>query len=230
MLGLTPVIRDLLGHASVAATQVYAHVARRRLRDGAIGRICLATDTWYKPFHDGVRPPWFLDATRGGGMWPMNGPHLIDRLMFFLDDRVVSVRAYVGNPILGLPATDVGVAFLEFSRGVCATITHAGYHDGVVRFEAEITGTEAQMKIDGKRFWIGRGNQWEEQPVPLPEPPTRPGREMPGAPFALQMAEFVAAIREGRPPAIPGEWGREVVRVLDACEESSRRGEAIRLD
>jgi len=38
VLGLTPVIRDLLGHASVAATQVYAHVARRRLRE-AIERL-----------------------------------------------------------------------------------------------------------------------------------------------------------------------------------------------
>jgi site-specific recombinase XerD len=28
-----PVIRDLLDHASVATTQVYAHVARRRLRE-----------------------------------------------------------------------------------------------------------------------------------------------------------------------------------------------------
>jgi len=38
------VIRDLLGHASVATTQVYAHVAKRRLREAIEG---LEQPTWH---------------------------------------------------------------------------------------------------------------------------------------------------------------------------------------
>src|SRR5262249_54060837 len=54
---------------------------KRRLRDGAIGNLVMAADTWYKPFFErGTRPPWFLEDAKGGGMWPMNGSHMIDRL------------------------------------------------------------------------------------------------------------------------------------------------------
>jgi phthalate 4,5-cis-dihydrodiol dehydrogenase len=208
--------------------------ARRLIRAGDLGAVVMATDTWYKPFHEGVRPPWFLDASKGGGMWPMNGSHMIDRMMFLLESRVVAVKAKVGNPIWGYSATDLGVAFLEFENGAAATLMHAGYRDGVNRFEAELTGTEAQMRCsgDGRKDTLlrSREGQWVELPVPPLELDLRPGVELRGHIFAAEMQEFAAAIREGRPPAITAEYGREVVRVLEACEESSRAGREVRLD
>src|SRR4029077_20183802 len=75
---------------------------RRLILGGEIGTVVMATDTWYKSFYSDERPPWFLDAGKGGGMWPMNGAHMIDRLTYFLGSRVASVKARVGNPIYGL--------------------------------------------------------------------------------------------------------------------------------
>jgi predicted dehydrogenase len=209
--------------------------AKRIIESGGIGSVVMATDTWYKPFHDGARPAWFLEADKGGGMWPMNGSHMIDRLRFFLGGRVTAVKAKVGSPFFGHSATDAGIAFLEFTGGACATIMHAGYRCGVNRFEAEITGTEGQLKFSGDRgggtsLWRSAEGRWEEIQVPLPDVPTKPGASLPSPFFGAQMREFALSVREGRPPAVTGEYGRDVVRVLEACEESSRTGREVRLD
>lgn len=206
--------------------------ARELIRNGEIGNLVFATDTWYKPFHDGVRPPWFLEAEKGGGMWPMNGSHMIDRMLFFTGSSVVSVKAKVGSPVFGLSATDAGMAYLEFASGVSATLAHVGYRDGVNRFEAELTGTEGQLRISGDRgggtsFWRSRGGQWEEVPVPPEELPLNPGVKLPSLAFAAEVREFALAILEERPPAVTAEYGREVVRVMEACEESSRTGREV---
>src|SRR5205823_1190150 len=48
----------------VAHSQQFFQVniaARQYLREGGIGTVVMATDTWYKPFFEGPRPPWFMD-------------------------------------------------------------------------------------------------------------------------------------------------------------------------
>jgi predicted dehydrogenase len=207
--------------------------ARRIIESGGIGNLVMATDTWYKPFHDGARPAWFLDDSKGGGMWPMNGSHMIDRLCLFLGSEVVAVKAKVGNPIFGL-STDMGIAFLEFAGGVCATIAHAGYRDGVNRFEAEITGTEGQLKVSGdkgggRHLWRSGDGGWQETAAQPLEVPLKPGTSLPSLTFAAQMREFALSILEERPPAVTAEHGRHVVAVLEACVESSRTGREVRL-
>jgi len=208
--------------------------AREFIRQGGIGHVVIATDTWYKPFHDGARPAWFLEDAKGGGMWSMNGSHMIDRLCFFLDSHVVAVKARVGNPIFGL-STDMGVALLEFANGVHATIMHAGYRDGVNRFEAEFTGTEGQLRLSGDRgggsgFLRSRDGKWEEVPVPPADLPLRPGVEVRNPVFAAEVREFALSVLEDREPAVTGEYGREIVAALTACEDSSRTGREVRLD
>jgi predicted dehydrogenase len=208
--------------------------ARRLIAAGEFGDIVLATDTWYKPFHEGVRPAWFLDDACGGGMWSMNGAHMIDRLMFLLQSPVVSVRARIGNPIFGL-STDAAIAFLEFASGVCATIQHAGYREGVNRFEAEFTGTQAQLKLTGDRgggdvLWIGRGGRWNDHAVPPLRVEARPGATLSSPIFAAQLQDFARALLSGNEMPIPGDYGREVVAVMDACLRSSRENCEVRLD
>jgi predicted dehydrogenase len=221
----------------VAHSQHYFPVniaARKLIREGEIGAPVMATDTWYKPFWEGgQRPPWFLDASKGGGMWPMNGSHMIDRMTFLLGREVTAVKARVGSPVFGLSATDMGMAFLDFEDGVCATLQHLGYRDGVTRFEAEISGTEGQLRFSGDRgggtLYRSRGGEWVEVPYPTPELPLKPGAELPNPVFGAQMLEFARAVRENRPPAVTAEYGRQVVRVMEACEESSRTGREVRL-
>jgi phthalate 4,5-cis-dihydrodiol dehydrogenase len=205
--------------------------AKGLLASGELGTIVMATDTWYKPFFGREkRPPWFLDAARGGGMWPMNGAHMIDRMTFFTGSEVVAVKAMVGTYFFDQPATDAGLALLQFASGACAAIAHAGYRDhcGVERFEAEITATGGQLKLDGGHLWRTREGQYVPVEVVPQTPPLRPDASC-SPMFALQLAGFADAILSDTPPPIPGEYGRQVVRVLNACEESGRTGREVRI-
>lgn len=205
--------------------------ARELIRNGDLGTLVLANDAWYKGFWEGgKRPKWFLENSKGGGMWAMNGSHMIDRLCFLLDSQVTAVKARVGNPVFGL-STDMGIAYLDFACGVSATIQHLGYRDGVNRFDAEISGTEAQLKVggDGNRaeLWRSRSGTWEEVPVAPTQLPTRPGAPEPSPIFGAQLRDFALGLVEQRAPSISAEYGRHIVQVLTACEESSATGREV---
>lgn len=214
--------------------QFFPHNTRMRelIATGAIGTPILATDTWYKPYWEGKRPQWFLEDACGGGMWPMNAPHMVDRLSFFLNERVVAVKGRVANPTFGL-SSDMGAAYLEFASGTPALLAHAGYREGVERFEAEVMGTEGQLRLcferGGRTLWRSREGRWVPEEVPTPPLPLRPGCDAPSQPFAAQLREFALAVLESRPPAVPGEYGRYIVQVVEACVESSRTGREVRL-
>jgi phthalate 4,5-cis-dihydrodiol dehydrogenase len=209
--------------------------ARALIAEGAIGPIVFATDTWYKPFYADPRPPWFLDARQGGGMWPMNGSHMIDRMTTFIGSEIIAVKAMVGTYFVDVPATDTGIALLQFRNGVHATVHHCGYRagQGVERFEGEITGVEGQLRFTTQKLWRCQDGKYEEVPVTAALPPLKPdwpADKVPGATFANQLAAFRAAIRTGQEPVVSARYGREIVRVLEACEQSARLGREVRLD
>src|SRR5207253_1950915 len=149
---------------------------RSMIAAGEIGRIVFVTDTWYKPFYAEPRPPWFLDASKGGGMWPMNGAHMIDRMCQFIGSEVVAVKAMVGTYFVDVPATDTGMALLQFANGVHATLQHCGYRigRGVERFEGELTGTEGQLRLTTQRLWRCQDGRYEEVPIEPTLPPLKP--------------------------------------------------------
>jgi myo-inositol 2-dehydrogenase/D-chiro-inositol 1-dehydrogenase len=45
--------------------------------------------------------------------------------------------------------------------------------------------------------------------------------------WAAELGEFIAAIREDRPPAVTGEDGVRVLEITDAVLESARLGEPV---
>jgi predicted dehydrogenase len=56
--------------------------------------------------------------------------------------------------------------------------------------------------------------------------PSRPSVE----PYAAQIADFVAAVREGRPPLVDGVEARKAVVVVEALYRSARTGGWISVD
>lgn len=209
-------LRIMVGHHYHFTAPTRA--ARKLLQSGELGEPIMAMDIWHKPFFDQPRPPWFLDASKGGGAWPMNASHMIDRLMWCTGKRVESVLAQVGSPIFGMSATDSGISHLRFSDGFSATICHGAYREGVPRFETEFVCTDGMLKVNSSEVMIGRGGEYTAVELE----PMNSQRE--------QTAAFARALVDGTEVPTPGEYGREVVAVLEATEESTRRGCEVRVN
>ena len=90
-----------------------------------------------------------LDRATGGGMWLMNGAHMVDRTCWVLDTAVASVRAWIGSPFHGLPADDANMVFLQLRNGLHATVVHAGGQArGVEKCEVEVSCTDGMLRFD----------------------------------------------------------------------------------
>lgn len=193
-------------------------VARGLLQDGSLGTPVFATDTWYKPFGVAARAPWFLDRATGGGMWLMNGAHMVDRTCWVLDTAVASVKAWIGSPIHGLAADDTAMALLTLGNGQHATIVHAGYRDrGVDKCQVEVTCTGGMLLFDSYSNTLAVDRDGRYEPVPV----------APVDAFTQELRNLVGAVQGREELAVTPAWGRHIVEVLLACEESSRTGHEV---
>ena len=194
--------------------------AKEIVQGGTVGQPVFATDTWYKPFAIQTRPPWMLDRAMGGGMWLMDGAHQIDRTCWVLDSDVESVKAYIGNPFHGVKADDAELALLQLRNGTYATIVHTGHAGrGVDRCEVEIPCTRGSVRFDSysNRLAVDRDGAYQPVEVERVDP------------FAAEMANLVGAIQGRERLGVTAGWGRHIVEVLLACEESSRTGREVRV-
>jgi predicted dehydrogenase len=209
-------VQLLVGHSQ----RYFASTVRARelIQGGSLGQPVFATDTWYKPFGVAARLPWFLDRTKGGGMWLMNGAHMIDRTCWVLDAGVKSITAWVGSPFHGLSADDASMAMLQLTNGLHATIAHTGYRDrGVERCEVEVSCAGGMLLFDSysNRLFVDRGGAYEKVAVE------------PVDPFTAELRNLVCAIRGEEDLRVPPSWGRHIVQVLLAAEESARSGREV---
>jgi predicted dehydrogenase len=208
-------------HLLVAHSQRYfASTIRAReiLHSGEIGQPVFATDTWYKNFGVEMRLPWFLDRATGGGMWLMNGAHMIDRTCWVLATEVESVRAWIGSPFHNLPADDANMVFLKLRNGLHATIVHAGYKTrGVDKCEVEVTCTNGMLKFDSysNQLAVDQAGAYQRIEVQRLEP------------FAEELRNLVGTINGTEHLKVTPAWGRHIVEVLLAAEESSRSGQEV---
>jgi predicted dehydrogenase len=192
--------------------------ARQIVQGGEIGQPVFATDTWYKPFGVNARLPWFLDRAQGGGMWLMNGAHMIDRTCWVLDTEVVAVKGLIKTAFHDIKADDTNMAILHLKNGTYATIVHAGYSKrGVDKCEVEISCTEGMLLFDSysNRLAVDKDGRYD----PIELTPTNP--------FAEELRNFVGAINGTEVLRITPQWGRHIMAVLEAVEESSRTGREV---
>jgi predicted dehydrogenase len=193
--------------------------AHRILRSGELGRLVMMTDTWYKPFGLPSRLPWFLTRAYGGGMWQMNGAHMVDRMIWFADSPVVAVKAWIGNPLIGQEADDTSCAILHHANGLHATLSHAGYQRGAERWEGEFICTEGMLKLatfqPNAGLWVARDDKYEL--IDVEE----------HSPFALEFKLFAESIRNDTSEPITPQYARHIVEVLLAAEESARTGREV---
>ncbi|MCC6177715.1 MAG: Gfo/Idh/MocA family oxidoreductase [Chloroflexi bacterium] len=210
-------VKIFVGHSQRFFTATVA--TRDLIRSGRFGEPVMARDTWTKALGADTRPPWFLDRSRGGGMWLMNGAHMIDRVCWVLGSGVTAVKGWVGNPIHHLPADDASIAYLQLKNGLMATLFHAGFQNGngVDRCGVEIVLTAGMLEFDSyaSRLQIARDG------VYVPEPVER------NNPFVVELRRMIDSLTTGAPLAVPMAWARHIVAVMLAVEESGRLGREV---
>jgi len=205
----------------VAQKQVYDLLAA-----GAVGEIQAVTGG----IGTGPLDGWFAEAETGGGALLYLGSHLVDEILWFVQDEPVAVYGDVQNR--ADTGTDETSTFqIRFAGGAVAQclVTQAveGWFDFV-----NIYGREGSIGLATSN-WLRYEISVSSRALPAYAEPTTICPGMRGDPIMMMLVpeveEFATAIQEKRQPSITVADGRQVLKVLDAVVASGRTGRSVRL-
>ncbi len=199
-------------------------IATRMLLDrGTIGRVDMAAMVQTEP----DQTTW-LTKPENGGYLLGGGVHGLDMLRWWLGD-VQRVAALTGQ-YRGEQVENGSLLLLEFAGGA-----HASFQEsvipgsvpppgsGVVRFDAVLTGERGVLQVDmyGEVRSSTRDGWHVHTSLPVWDGHYAFLRM---EAYASQVREFVAAIREGRPPRVPATDGLAAVAIVEAAHRAAATG------
>ena len=172
---------------------------------------------------------WFADKELAGGGAVMDHTvHLTDLLRWMTGSEVTEVYAEVGNPFYpdDVEVDTAGLVTLTFANGVFAAVDCSWSRPTTYprwgHLKMDLIGERGALTVDAFAQSLAAYSRH------LPRHPTWIGW---GAdPNQAMVEEFVAAIAEGRPPAVTWRDGYEALRVALACYASAASGQPVRLD
>ncbi|MER7279308.1 Gfo/Idh/MocA family oxidoreductase [Dactylosporangium sp. NPDC000244] len=185
-----------------------AHRAAEALRSGTVGDVLAISHRRTSHYRRGSRPGWFFDPAMAGGGIVMNvGIHGLDRIQWLGGGSVVAATGRVWRRDGHAVETDA-MGTVELDSGVPASflLTSAvpAYLDETVVVCER--GSLRWSAADGAVLSRDDGT----------ETPLATGPAGPAAAFAAQLADFAAACRDRRAPAVGGDYGRGVVETVHA--------------
>lgn len=217
---------------------------------GKIGRPILGTfqmyswrdEAYYKS--DPWRGKW---ATEGGGVLVNQSPHMLDMLQWFMGeiDEISGYWSNLNHPYIEVD--DTAVAMIRFKSGGLGNIVTSLSQKPGLYTKVHVHGSNGAsvgVQTDLGATFIAGMNSIAEPP--LNDVWTIPGEESLLAQFiaedrkhfaaidatthyhALQIQDFLRAIREDRSPLVTGDEGRTVVAMFTAIYRSSAERKPIR--
>lgn len=203
------------------------------LAAGELGRIvgCSTAIRLWRPQSYYDEPGRGSFARDGGGVLISQGIHTLD-LMLSLTGPVDTVAGFATTtPVHRMETEDMVCAAMRFDSGALGTVdattaAYPGFLEEIVisgeKGTARLAGTELLVQLqDGRRVTIeadrsagGTG----ADPMAFPHDYHR-----------AVMADFVAAIREGRAPKVTGDEALKVHRLIDALIETGRTGSPVKV-
>lgn len=235
----------------VSQRRLYEPVLRMKaaIDAGKIGRPVLGVFTmysWRDPAYylsDPWRGKW---STEGGGVLVNQSPHQLDLLQWFMGeiDEISGYWANLNHP--SVEVEDTAVATIRFKNGgLGAVVTSLSQRPGIYT-KVHIHGSSgASVGVETDRGATFIAGVSEIAEPPLNDVWTIPGEEPLLAQFqaedrarfarinatnhyhALQVQDFLRAVRENRPPLVTGEEGRIVVAMFTAVYRSQRDRQPI---
>lgn len=239
--------------AVISQRRLYEPVQRMKaaIDAGKIGQPLLGVFTmysWRDPAYyqsDPWRGKW---ATEGGGVLVNQSPHQLDLLQWFMGPiaEVSGCWANINHPTIEVD--DTAVAIVRFRSGGLGSIVTSVAQKPGIHTKVHIhgaSGASVGVETDrGATFIAGMSGIAEP---PLNDVWTIPGEEHLLAEFqaqdrarfqqidatthyhALQIQDFLQAIRAGRRPLVSGEEGRIVVEMFTAIYRSNQERRPIPL-
>ncbi len=178
--------------------------------------------------------PWRGKAKRAaGGVLSTQAIHFLDLLLWFMGP-VRSVKALTDNlRFKDQDHEDTAVLALRFASGALATLTTTSgspIMDDFTGTRIEIHGTEGWLVLEGDvvRRFEGSGS-YSLPTVDLPPVPSGAEDFLFGLGHVYEVMDFVAAIRGGHQPPIPGADGRHLMAVIETAYRSAAEHEEIDL-
>jgi predicted dehydrogenase len=178
----------------------------------------------------GVMAPW--DMPRANLPWADLGAHLCDILRWLVGAQVALVAAQFHDFGTGDPPKQTAFVIVRFETGALAhiwfsyEITEPGL-GSIMQFL--ITGSKGMIELDSYvAARLGSADGWvtiAEQAAPDPYDPLDPIRM---EQYVHQLADFVAAVRDGREPLVSAHDGRATMAMLDAALRSDATGTFVR--
>ncbi len=212
--------------------------ALKLIQQGRLGKPVYARaqlSCWYPP----IQGAWRQDPTTGGGGSLMDmGGHCIDLLEMFFG-KVAKVSCLIGNTIHNYRSEDSAVATLFFENGALATVdTFFCIPDAGSKNVLELYGSKGSILAQGTigqgpagkmvAFLEGDGRAYDAQQARAADQ----GMTIEPQPvntYQAEIEEFSQAIIEGRLPRIGGDLGLRSQKILAACYESARSGQAVKV-
>jgi len=213
--------------------------ARRRLESGDLGDLLrlsmtatlLRTQAYYRR-GTGWRGTW---AGEHGGLLLNQAPHPLD-VFCWLAGMPVRLWGFTSTRLHEMETEDMASAVMEFPDGSHGTF-HASTCEGPDGFEFVIACTRGKLAYRrGQGLRVVRssvpaidyimesannmdGMEYREEPIAAEDRPSH----------AETIRDFACAVREGRPPAVPGREGRKSLELANAIVLSSEREKCVTL-
>ncbi|HEX2910716.1 MAG TPA: Gfo/Idh/MocA family oxidoreductase [Chloroflexia bacterium] len=208
---------------------------RTALQAGYFGKL-ISADVfikWYRSQEYYDSAPWRGTYRLDGGGALMNqGVHYVDVLQWLVG-QVKSVRAITRTAAHEIEVEDLALALLTFENGAVGLLEASTAHYPGLPERLEITGLNGTAVLEAGKFkvWEFKNPPEETQAKPefgLPgETGARNADDITYRGHAYQIADMVAAIREGREPAITGEAARKPLEIIQAIYQSARENREI---
>ena len=196
--------------------------AKEILDSGRLRPLITAVCYMAKNWNAAMRRPQYRSRYHGGGMWLTNGVHVVDRLTWMMASQAVSVSAAIGTRAHYQASDDSATAFIRYKNGLAGVAVAVGFADGAPNYECQVICANGTLRFSqhGEKYVkVGQGDQWED--VPFDDPPNEMHNEW------KAFAECIALDIE---PPVHGDYGRHIMEILFAAEQSAISGREIMLE
>ncbi|WP_234734641.1 Gfo/Idh/MocA family protein [Tellurirhabdus bombi] len=224
---------------------------RQAIDDGKIGQPALGTiqllgwrdEAYYRS--DPWRGTW---EGEGGGILVNQAPHQLDLLLWYMGEptEVYGLWRNMNHPYIEVD--DTAVAVVKFKNGGIGNILVSNSQKPGIYGKVHVhgqNGASVGVQTDGGAMFIAGMSSILEPPVNdlwTIEGETEKLADWKAEDaaffnqidsttyfFTEQIADFCAAIREGRPPLITGEDGRRVVALFTAIYQSTEIDQVVKV-